>query len=378
MAQNPTSFPTPLNATCKLQLGDGSGYAVLATCTGTPPTTAEVFQHGCLMLQTDTSTGTQAAYQNIGSAAVPQWSLLDTASASFTLPAAATDATTTTTNSFDLTQNAVTTGNAIITSVNGLTTGTGLTVGHTTSVIASGGSLVRISSTGVDTGTTTGVLLDLSSTVGVAATQVLHTYGTTTGIGESIVINALTTGQGLKIGSSATAITTTGRLFLSNHSGATGTTAILNEFASAANDETVVLQVTASAALALGKAVNVSVAALTTGTGLSIANADALTTGTIANFTSNSADTTARKLVQIVNDNTAAVGAVPLYLQQDAVGTTHFKTLMLLGTIGLYVSDETTPNGALTAVKGSICLNGSATGQAFWNTDGSTTWTALA
>ncbi len=138
------------------------------------------------------------------------------------------------------------------------------------------------------------------------------------------------------------------------------------------------MKVTASDVLALGAAIQVSVAAVTTGTALKITNADGLTTGTIANFTSNSADTTARKLVQVINDNTAAVAAVPLYLQQDAVGTTHFKTLMLLGTFGIYTSDETSPNTLLTAAKGSICLNGSATGQAYWNTDGSTAWTALA
>lgn len=379
MAKNPTNFPTPHTSTCNLLLGDGSGYAIQAACTSTPPTTADIFQHGCLMYQTDSGTGSAAVYQNIGSVAVPSWALLESAAGGFVLPASGTDTTTTTGNSFALTQNTVTTGKGIVTTVNGLTTGKGIEVTHTTSVIASGGTLLNLSSTGVDTATTSGALLNLTSTASAAGTQVLGTFsGLTTGIGTSLVADALTTGQVFKIGSAATAMATTGRLFLSNHSGATGTSAVLNEFASAANDETVVLQVSASAALALGKVVNVSGAAVTTGTLVSAANADALTTGTIANFTSNSADTTARKLVQIVNDNTAAVGAVPLYLQQDAVGTTHFKTLILLGTIGIYVSDETSPNTALTAAKGSICLNGSATGQAFWNTDGSTAWTALA
>ncbi len=69
-----TTTPTPLNSTCNLLQGDAAGFAVLATCTGTPPTTADIFQHGCLMLRTDTTTGTQAVYENIGSTASPSWS----------------------------------------------------------------------------------------------------------------------------------------------------------------------------------------------------------------------------------------------------------------------------------------------------------------
>ncbi len=204
MARNPTAFPTPLNATCKLLLGDGTGYAIQASCTSTPPTTADVFQHGCLMYQTDTSTGTGAVYQNIGSTAVPSWSLLDTASSSFTLPVAATDAATTTGNSFALTQNAVTTGKAIVTTVNGLTTGKGIEVTHTTSVIANGGSLLNLSSTGIDTATTSGALINLTSTASTAGTQVLGTFsGLTTGTGVSLVTAALTTGTTISLAADA-------------------------------------------------------------------------------------------------------------------------------------------------------------------------------
>lgn len=54
----------------------GQGLAISAACTGTPPTTAGVFAHGCMMLQTDTSTGTKALYENVGSSAVPSWNLI--------------------------------------------------------------------------------------------------------------------------------------------------------------------------------------------------------------------------------------------------------------------------------------------------------------
>ena len=57
---------------------------------------------------------------------------------------------------------------------------------------------------------------------------------------------------------------------------------------------------------------------LTTGTGLDLANYNALTSGKIARFYSNSANISNRNLVEIVNDNTAAIGAVGLKIQQDA------------------------------------------------------------
>lgn len=54
----------------------GQGLAISASCTGTPPTTAGIFAHGCMMLQTDTSTGTKALYENTGSSASPVWNLI--------------------------------------------------------------------------------------------------------------------------------------------------------------------------------------------------------------------------------------------------------------------------------------------------------------
>ena len=55
---------------------DGQGLAVSATCSGTPPTTASVFAHGCLMRQYDTATGSSALFENIGSSATPVWSAI--------------------------------------------------------------------------------------------------------------------------------------------------------------------------------------------------------------------------------------------------------------------------------------------------------------
>jgi len=58
----------------------------------------------------------------------------------------------------------------------------------------------------------------------------------------------------------------------------------------------------------------------TSGRVVLVNDCDSLTTGSVALFTSNSSDVSVRKLVNIINDNTAAVGAIPLYIQQDSTG----------------------------------------------------------
>ena len=80
-----TNLGTKITSTLKghLSIVDSNTAAgkqplLLATCTGTPPTTANTFAHGCLMIQGDTSTGTAAVYQNTGSFASPVWTLFDT------------------------------------------------------------------------------------------------------------------------------------------------------------------------------------------------------------------------------------------------------------------------------------------------------------
>lgn len=155
---------------------------------------------------------------------------------------------------------------------------------------------------------TTGKLIDMSDLDAITTGKAIHVDATGT---------THTTGILVHLDSAGTAITGAGRIFLSDHTGATGTTATLNEFASAATDETVILKVTASAALAAGTALQVSGAAVTTGTLLSISDADALTTGKVAAFVSNSADTGTRSIVQIKQDHASASGATALEVWQD-------------------------------------------------------------
>jgi len=286
----------------------------------------------------------------------------------------------------------VTTGDVLSIAANTATTSTGIVRVSATGLtdgfamaITSGGANLTANGGGINLSlgaSTLGTGISVVSTGAMITTSSLLTLtanSATTAAGLlRINGNALTDGKGLVIASSSAVMTSTGRLLHVSHTGNAGVSAVLAEVSSAAADETVVFQVSASAALAAGKVVNVSGAAVTTGTLLSVANADALTTGMIAQFKSNSSDATARTLVDIHNDHASAVGTIPLKITQDAPTSTNFKLMMTLGTMQIFVSDQTSPNTALTATEGSICLNGSATGQAFWNTDGATAWTALA
>lgn len=168
-------------------------------------------------------------------------------------------------------------------------------------------------------GTGDGINITHSAITGKAIN--IASSGTTAAGVILVTADALTSGQALKLASSATAITGNGRLFLSSHTGNAGSSAVLNEFASAAADETIVLRVSASAALAAGVLFDVTGAAVTTGTLVDIGDADALTSGIGINLVSNSADTSARTLMQITNDNAAATGAVGLTIKQDSTAS---------------------------------------------------------
>lgn len=312
-----TNLSTDASGVVVYQLTGGDGLAIFANCTGVPPTTANVFAVGCLMVRTDGSG--KSTYENVGTSASPSWSLLDTASASFTLPASATDASTTTTTSFALTQNAVTTGAGMTQALNGLTTGFGHSITHTTSVIASGGSLLNLSSTGVDTATTTGALLNLSSTASTAGTQVLGTFsGLTTGIGISTVQAAMTTGIALKLGATAATLTT-GR-YLSANDGA------LEVFGIGANGHLHTTQTTAPT-IAVSQQNGITAAAITAGG--SDVNGVITTTGTnnnggasILQVTFNKTYTTAPKAVILTARNASGAGPNPPYV--SAITATTF------------------------------------------------------
>ena len=69
----------------------------------------------------------------------------------------------------------------------------------------------------------------------------------------------------------------------------------------------------------------------TTGTALTV-DADSLTTGKGIQVISDSADTSARNLVEIKNDNTAAVGATAISVTNDAIASTAGQTVLIEST----------------------------------------------
>jgi hypothetical protein len=206
-----------------------------------------------------------------------------------------------------------------------------------------------------------------------------------TGRAIHVVANALTSGIVMNVTSSATAITGAGRLFLSTHSGATGTSAVLNEFISAANDETVVLQVKGSSLLAGGKLLHLSAAAATTGTILDISDNTAHTTGKAVNVVTNSADTGTRSTVYIKQDHASASGATVLELVNDgalpplkvtaAATSTNYYPLLVGNGVTIWMGAGTTANGNLTGTAGDICLNAGSNKPEYCT--GTTNWTAL-
>jgi hypothetical protein len=95
---------------------------------------------------------------------------------------------------------------------------------------------------------------------------------------------------------------------------------------------------------------------LTTGTALSISALDALTTGAGISIASNSADTSTRSLVSVVNDNTAATGTTLMSLQQDASSAAYVTLTDGTDTFGLY-NNAGTPEAVITADTGSITVD---------------------
>lgn len=89
--------------------------------------------------------------------------------------------------------------------------------------------------------------------------------------------------------------------------------------------------------------VNIDGTTLTSGTALDIPNLNALTTGKGLKVYSNSSNASVRNLVEIVNDNTSATGAIPLQIYQDSTadiinlfdGGTEVFTVLDGGNVGI-------------------------------------------
>jgi len=76
-----SNFFSPVTSTLGVAFTDENKLALFAKCTGAPPTTAATFQHGALMIRTDSGSGNPALYENTGTTAVPVWNLVGAISA---------------------------------------------------------------------------------------------------------------------------------------------------------------------------------------------------------------------------------------------------------------------------------------------------------
>lgn len=250
---------------------------------------------------TMTSTGAAISVENSGGEV---FAVRDDGTVLMNGTAEGTDVLTLTTGDLTVTDGDITVSGGEVSITDGVTTsGAGLTL--VSSVTTAVGFDLSAASL------TTGKALDISNLDAITTGKAIHVDAT--GVTQ-------TSGILVHIDSASTAITGAGRLFRSDHTGNAGSSAVLNEFASAAADETVVLRVTASAALALGTLLDLSGTAVTTGTILDMGGLDALTTGTALNIVSNSADTGTRTLLVVTQDNASATGATVASFKQDSTG----------------------------------------------------------
>ena len=143
-------------------------------------------------------------------------------------------------------------------------------------------SVIALAGSGTFTGSTTTSFMTLTPSGMTTGTAFyLPVAALTTGKAIHVVGNAVTSGILVNITSSAagTQLTGAGRLFKVDHTGSATGSGVVAEFATAGADETVLLKLTASAALALGTILQVSGSSMTTGSAITASDLDALTTG---------------------------------------------------------------------------------------------------
>lgn len=293
----------------------------------------------------------------------------------------------TTTSFMTITPSGLTTGTALYLPVLALTTGKGLHINYAGTTSSTSGVLLHLQSaatamtstgrmlkvehtgiTGVSTvlaevlsaATDETTLVKITASAALALGVGLQVSASSMTTGKAIIANdldSLTTGMGLHLASAATAITTTGRLFLSDHTGATGTTATLNEFKTAATDETILLALTT--------------AAMINGVALSIVGTTGMTTGSLIRATSSTAGAVATNgvyafgLTGAFTSTASTLGAFHIAAAATITGT----AVSILGGamtsgIALNITDPSTgmTSGSLlrviTATTGAVATNG--------------------
>lgn len=394
---------------------DSIGNGVLVHCTtANIPSAVAGYAVGCMLNATDTG----RLYTNIGTTSSASFQILDQGTA-FGLPTSATDATTTTTTSFQLTTSAITTGNSENITAAAITTGaaykatlgTSLTTGgafnaslgaavtgyaltSTTTGVYTGAGLIQLVA---NSGTTFTALISASATGQTSGTIQLLTGGganmLTGGIVGSYAMGAATLGSGVKI-------VTTGVY-------TDATNAVLNIVASSATTGNIAaVTTTSSNALVIGQAlatpafqVDASTASQVTGlkvtgaaTGGTVAVAviqasgnanlslDAKGSGTITlNGTGTGNIVLSRAMTGVSVSTTGSQTALSGTAVPATAGAVAAGAPIIANSNGMTI-EWTTNAPTHTRPKGSLCLhiNGSSSStRAYINTDGAGTWTAI-
>jgi hypothetical protein len=294
----------------------------------------------------------------------------------------------TTASFFTITASGLTTGTAVYIPTVALTTGKALqlnyagTTSHTSGIqmqilssataMTSTGRLFQVSHTGVSSASGAGILSEFTSAA-TDATDVLKVTASSTitgtllwiamgssvtGLGLSIPnVDSITTGFGASIVGSTTALTTTGRMFLVSHTGASTSTGTIAEFITAATDGTVLLKLTSAASVS--------------GVNLSIVGTTGMTTGSLIRATSSTAGAVATNgiysflLTGAFTSGSSTVGAFHV----AGASTLHGTIMSILGGaqtdgIALNITDPSAgmTSGSLlriiSATTGAVSSNG--------------------
>jgi hypothetical protein len=270
-----------------------------------------------------------------------------------------TSANSTAGNALKIITGATTTnGRGILLQANELTTGVGFAIAHTTSVIADGGSLVRLSSSSVDTGgATNGTILDIANTGSVVGTLVKMYSNVASQTATTILDIA-------QAGATLTAFTDDVVAITGGFSGNSSTGSVLT-----------VTGVNTTA----GNTVKVDASAITTGTGLLVTSAGVIiTTGELVSLVANGATTSTgvlRLSATSLTDGwcaqftgggagfTASGGMIDLAMGAATVGTgiKVVTTGAYTGTTGLLaLTANSATEGVIAAISATSLTTGAA------------------
>jgi len=200
--------------------------------------------------------------------------------------------------------------------------------------------LIYITGSGTYTGTDVTSFVTINPSGLVAGTAFyLLVDALATGLGMHIVGDAVTSGSLLTVSSSSAAITsTTGALLIITHSGAASTGAVVAGMSTASVDDTTLLQLLASGALAGGVVLDLSAAALTTGTVIDISDLSAITTGKGLHIDNDGGTLTTGQLIHIDSASTTIANTGRMFLSDHTGNAGTSATLNEFKTVA---TDET-------------------------------------